>query len=198
MRTRRQWGRQEEYVVACEHGHELGTACTIAVGDALHVHAVGDDEAAEAHGTLEEAVDDGGAEGGGTQAVVGVDLQVGHHDAPDTGVEEAAEWVQVDGVDIGESVLDDRQLEVTVLVGVAVSGEMLGYSHHPLALLTEGEHDSELSHALRVGAEGAGADDRIVGVGVDVGHWGEVDMDAHLAALTAYLGTHTVDYTVGI
>ena len=191
-------GRQEEYVVAGEHRHELGPAAAVAVGYAFHVHAVGDDEAVETHGTFEEAVDDGGTERGGMQAVVGVDLQVGHHDAPHAGGEEAAEGVQVDGVDIGEGVVDDGQLEVTVFVGVAMAGEMLGHSHDSLALLSEGVHDGEACHTLRVGAEGAGADDGVVGVGVDVGHWGEVDMDAHLAALAPYLFTHTVDDAVSI
>ena len=94
--------------------------------------------------------------------------------------------------------VDDRQLEVAVLVGVTVTREMFGDSHNPLALLAAGVETGELSHTLRVGAERAGADDGVLWVGVDVGHGSEVDMDAHLAALAANLGTEAVDDAVGI
>ncbi len=75
---------------------------------------------------------------------------------------------------------------------------MLGYRHHPLTLLPKSIHDTQLADTFAVDAERAGAYHGILGIGVDVHHRSEVDMDTHHAALAANLLSHTVDNAVSI
>ncbi len=74
---------------------------------------------------------------------------------------------------------------MTVDLGVAVPGEVLGGGGDPGALVSVDLSGDEFGHGLRIGAEGTDADDRVGGVDVDVGDGCVVLPDAHRAQLGA-------------
>ncbi len=72
---------------------------------------------------------------------------------------------------------------MAVDVGVAVAGEVLGDRHHAVLGVGVGLGQHHLRHRVRVGAEGADTDHRVVRVGVDVGVGGVVEVDPHRGEL---------------
>ena len=79
--------------------------------------------------------------------------------------------------------LDDRQREVAVDLGVAVSGKVLAAREHVGPLQAAHERDAGAHHGARVGAERAIADDRVFGLRVDVEDRREVEVEADGAEL---------------
>src|SRR5206468_4624661 len=75
--------------------------------------------------------------------------------------------------------LDLRQLEMRVLVRVAVAWEVLGARADACSLQTADERRDVAGDERGIGTEGADADDRVVGVRVHVRDWSEVQSDAH-------------------
>ena len=101
-------------------------------------------------------------------------LMIGVHAAPDR----LAERRQVDLVQLGAAVRDDGQAGVRIGVGVAVAGEVLGGAGDAAAVVAAHRLADHPCHQLRVGAEGAHPDDRVVRVDVDVGDRCVVLVDA--------------------
>ena len=98
---------------------------------------------------------------------------------------------------MGGGVIDDRKVEMGVDIGISVAGKMFGDSHHVLTLHSKSIHDTQPCDTLGVGAERAGADDGILGIGVDVDDGSEIDMNSHHTALATNLLTHTPYDAVG-
>ena len=70
---------------------------------------------------------------------------------------------------------------------------MLHGGNHPSALHAQGVCGGLLPHVARVFAETTHPNDRIVGVGVDIGIRGEVSLDAHPETLVSHLLAHLIN-----
>ena len=128
--------------------------------------------------------------------LIGIHLQVGSHNPLHAGINQLLEGIEVDGVHIFTGVIDDRQVEMAVGLGVAMTGEMLGDSHHSRALQPFHILYAQLGYTLGVGTKRARPYNRVVGIAVDINHWGKIDMDSHVLALQAYLPSHIVQQGV--
>ena len=157
-------GREEEKVVAGHESEQLSVAVTVGVGNAFHVETVGDDEAIETEAIFEKVGDDGAGERGWVAGVEGVDLKVGYHDAANTLVNQSFKWIEFNRIEVCGGVVDDREVEVGIDIGVAVARKMFGDREDTLTLHTFGIHNTQLGDALAVGAEGTGTDDGVIGV----------------------------------
>ena len=116
--------------------------------------------------------------------LVGVELRQQHvrrHDGARAGLDRGQERAQLALAQLLERQVDDRQREVRVLRRVAVPGEVLRAHRDALGLVCGDPGRGVGADELGVGAEAAHADDRIVGVGVDVGIRREVEVDADRA-----------------
>ena len=100
------------------------------------------------------------------------------HDAFHTAVDEVPEGREFHRGERAAVGQDARQGEVGVEVGVAVAREMLRAGHDPGCAQALGPGESAFAHRHGVGAEGAVADDGVVGVAVDVHNGGEVHVHA--------------------
>ena len=189
-------GRKEDEVVASTECRKFGSTVLVGVGNAFHVDTVGNNDSLEAKCITKQTVDDDGAEGGGALTVVGIDLQVSHHDATDAILDKTAERKKFDRIKMFARMVYHGEFQVAVDLGVTVTREVFGESHNPLALLSFGEETSQTGDSLGVVAVGAGTDDGILGIGIDVGHGGIVEMDTHHAALAPHFDTHLVDQAV--
>ncbi|MEM6750724.1 MAG: hypothetical protein AAF612_09665 [Planctomycetota bacterium] len=112
---------------------------------------------------------------------VGFDLvehDVGRHDGGDAGVDGFDKRRQLAGLQLVDRVGHAREVVVAVDVGVAVAREVLGARRDALLLHAPDQGRAQLGHAVRVGAERAVADHRVRGVGVQVEHRGEVQVEA--------------------
>ena len=87
-----------------------------------------------------------------------------------------------------------RIAEVRVGLGVAVAGEMLDAARHAGILQPLQIADDHRRGHLGIVAEGTGADDDVLRVGVHVGHGGEVDVEA----VATQIGADGVAAVVGI
>ena len=100
------------------------------------------------------------------------------HDRVGPGCEAGPEWDQLDAVEPVARVMDDRQPEVGIHVGVAVAREMLDRGEHAARLQPFDVRGGERADPLRILAERPDVDDRIAGVVVDVDDRREVDVHA--------------------
>jgi hypothetical protein len=114
------------------------------------------------------------------------------HDPAHTGLHGGAEGHELDAVEPRGRTGDARELEMRVLLGVAVSGKVLARSEHPVLLDAAHEGGAELRDELRILAEGPEADDRILRVVVDVEHRRERHVDAECAPFERRGATHLV------
>lgn len=103
---------------------------------------------------------------------------VGAHHGPGAGGDGGAERHQFARLEGGKTGGDTRQIVVRVDGGVAVAGEVLGAGGDAGGLEALDVGGGVPGDQLRIGAEGADADDRVGGVGVDVGGGGPVEVDA--------------------
>ena len=113
-----------------------------------------------------------------SRTVVGRQIEMPHHHAFHTLGHEVLERRQMDAVDKPCRMPDKRQGFVRVGFGIAVTGKMLGRTHHALALHALQEQRRETCHRLRVFSERAGVDDGILGIVVHVRHRQEIPLDA--------------------
>ena len=109
----------------------------------------------------------------------------GHADVRGDG---AHEGHQVDTVQARAREGQHRQAHVRVDGRATVAGEVLGHGHDAAALHALDVGRAETRHQRRVGAVGAIADDRVVGVGEHVEHRREVHVEAHPGQLTSLRG----------
>ena len=187
--------RQEDNVGTGADCANSPFAVFVVVGDGLHIDAVGEDKSVEGHLLPKDGQHDAFRERRGhiRSVVEGVDLQVSHHHSAYSVVCQVLERKEVDAVYVGFRVVDDRQVEVAVDVGVSVSREVLADGNGACTLHTAGIESRLAGDTFLVLAERAASDDRVERVVVDVAHRGEVDMDAHLAALSSHLLTKAFD-----
>ena len=115
-----------------------------------------------------------------------------HHTA-DSVVGQMLEGEEVDTVDVLLGVIDDRQIEVAVDIGIAVSGEVFCDSNNAKSLHSRGIESRLACHTFFVFAEGAATDDGVERVVVDVADRSEIGVDAHFAALACNFSTEKRD-----
>ena len=99
----------------------------------------------------------------------------------------AFEREQLDTVQSRPVVVDGRQGVMGILVRIAMAGKVFGDGDNPLPFQSAGISKSFVCNRIRILAERAQADYRIIGIAVHIHIRGEVDMDAHLLALAGHL-----------
>ena len=109
-----------------------------------------------------------------------------YHNAAKTGVCVVLERQKVDGLYACERTAYGRKRLVGVFFCIAVTWEVFRNGKHATVFQSFGISDSLTRHIDRVFSERAGADDRVVGVAVDVNCRGEVDMNAGFSAFTSH------------
>ena len=85
------------------------------------------------------------------------------------------------------------QGQVRVSRRVAVTREVFHRGNQALTLHTESVCSGFLTHSLRILAKATHSDNRISRIGVDIGHWSKVDMNAHALALFSHLLPHLIN-----
>ena len=86
---------------------------------------------------------------------------------------------------------------VAVGIGVAMSGEMLGHSHHTFILHSHSIESTQPSYFFPIATKGTCTDNRIEWIRIDVHHRSEVDMYPHSTALLSNLRPQLIDKAVG-
>ena len=119
-------GRQQQYVVACYQGCQFAIALAVGISDAFHVEAVGYDKAVETELLTQQIIDYYRAKRRRAQRIEDPHLQVRHHHSTHAGIDKPFEGIGIYRVNIFNRVIDDRQLKMTVLICVAMPGEVLG------------------------------------------------------------------------
>ena len=110
----------------------------------------------------------------------------GHH----TGiaiVDIAFEREQFDTVQSRPVVVDGRQGVMGILVRIAMAGKVFGDGDNPLPFQSAGISQSLVCNRIRILAERAQTDHRVIGIAIHIHIRSEVDMDAHLLALAGHL-----------
>src|SRR5690606_15760321 len=125
-----------------------------------------------------ESGEDAAGQGGGAVRVEHRDPDVGAHDRPGAGRDGRPERPQLPLVQGRGVQVDVRQGVVGVDVGVTVPGEVLGAGGHAGGLQALDVGGGVPGDQGGVPAEGAHPDDRVGGVGVDVGRGSPVEVDA--------------------
>jgi hypothetical protein len=164
-------------VAARLQGEHRGGVRRPAVGHRLHLEVVREHHAVVLELAAQDAVDHGL---GDRSRILGVQLRVEdvrHHDRRDPGRDRALEGTDLHVFQARAALLDRRQREMGIEVGVAVPGKVLGRRHHAAALKPLDHGDAQSSHPLGVVAERAVADDGIVRVRVDVHDRREIALD---------------------
>ena len=174
-------GRVQEQVVAGGNGADGGLAGRHHLRHRVHTHRVGVDQTAKAEILAEETGDRRAAERRRRRRrrVERGKLDVRGHHRADTGGDAGPERRQLDLLEPFARVRDDRQAEVTVDVGVAVTGEMLERRNHATGGEAARIRHREGRDLRGILAEGAGVDHGIARVVVDVDDGREVDVNAH-------------------
>ena len=137
-----------------------------------------------------------GGQAGGEVAVEGGVADVVHHHHRDAGPDQVAERAHVGEAEGVERRGDGhRLLEVDVLGGPALAGEVLDRRPHPAVGHPFGEGEGVLGGDGGVGGERAVADDLVVGPVGEVGHRRQVEVDAeagqddgHLVGVGPHVG----------
>ncbi|CAM5599114.1 hypothetical protein SFUMM280S_07720 [Streptomyces fumanus] len=160
----------------------------VGAGDGPHLNAVGDDQAVVAQFAAEEFDEDPPGEGARVIQVQGRGEDVGAHHRPGAGLDRRAERHQVAFGQHGGVGVDARHRVVGVDGGVAVAGEVLGAGGHTRRLQAGDVGGGVPGDQGGVGAEGPYADHRVVGVGVDVGGRGPVEVHAAGGEAAAQFG----------
>ena len=111
------------------------------------------------------------------------DIQVSGHHAGIAVIDVTFERQQLHTVQACPVMMNGRQRIMGIFGGIAMSGEMLGDRQDALPFQPTGIRKPFVSHRLRILAEGAEADHRVVGIAVDIHIGCEIDMDSHLLAL---------------
>ena len=104
---------------------------------------------------------------------------VGRHDERDLFSDRRAERLEFDGTQPIGRMLDERQFEMRVGAGIAMTGKVLAARREPCALQRADDHPPELRHIFGLFGEGAVADHWILRIGVDVEHRCVIEADAH-------------------
>ena len=99
-------------------------------------------------------------------------------------------WIEFNTLQIFQFLVDLWQRLVRVVFRVAVTRKMLHRRQHSVVLKCQRILSSTFGHSLRVGAEAAHPDDRILRLVVDVDIRRKVDIYSNSAALLGNLSTH--------
>src|SRR5437763_16803148 len=105
------------------------------------------------------------------------------HDSTHASVNRRPEGDKLDAIEACRRGVDARELEMGVLLRVAVPGKVLPGGEHSIVLNAVHERRAELGDQLRILSERPEADDGILRIIVDVEHRSKRDMDAECSAL---------------
>uniref|UniRef100_E6QLE1 Uncharacterized protein n=1 Tax=mine drainage metagenome TaxID=410659 RepID=E6QLE1_9ZZZZ len=179
-------GGDDDHVVAGENGldgfggGDLSLVAGKDLGERAHVERVGDHEAVEAKLLLEQVGDDAVRDAGRTVRVGfdGGNGEVTDHDRVHPGGNCGAEGREFERVKPVERSIDAGESEVGVGVGIAVAGEVFGGGEQARGVSARDVGRDHGADQGWISTEGAGVDDWIGGVGVDVGDGKPVPVDA--------------------
>ena len=101
-----------------------------------------------------------------------------HHDVR-TVLNGLLEGRQLEVLEVAHVLVDHREVDVRVQVGVPVTRKVLETPHHTHRVQTLEECDGVSRDRVRISRERAVADDGVVGVRVDIGAWRPVEVEAH-------------------
>ncbi len=178
---------RHHHVGARHQGAHGGLAGAVAVGNRVHVHAVGDHHALVVPLLAQDAGEDGVRHRG---RVFGVERRVddvgGHHGRRRRcfslfALRRHPERRELEAFQLGHRLVDGGQGPVRVDMGVAMPGEVLDAAGHALGFAARHPGQGDARGGNRVGAEGTLGDDRIVRVVVQVQHRREVPVEAEPA-----------------
>ena len=110
-------GEQDD-VRPCEGGQHRGFAGAVLVGDGLHLHAVGGDEAGEADIPAQQPLDDPGRKGGRILRFEGLELDVGDHHGRDPRLARSAERHEIGIPHVIERGIDPHAYTAAMITGL--------------------------------------------------------------------------------
>ena len=178
-------GHQQEVIASLQRLQ----AQTPGIAHAPHGQRIGEDQTFEAQFPAQQTGHNLPGERGrhAFLRLQGRHLQMPHHDASQARTDNSAEGIQLHAVQPFACERKDRQSLMRIHVRVAMSGEMLADGEHTprLQAARVGHHLG--GHLPRIFAKGAGVDDGISGIDVDICHGGKVDLHTYLAALAGHL-----------
>src|SRR6185436_7321397 len=150
--------------------------------NSLHDQRVGDDKSGELELAAKQVGENGTGESSGHAArVERGKSDVGRHDRRHSPLDCAAKRNEIGlAKDVGRS-LDARQLLVRVDRCPPVPREVLGTGEYSLRLTGIYPRGGAFADALRIGAERPGADDRVVGLDIEVAVGSVNPVDSQLA-----------------
>jgi hypothetical protein len=155
-------------------------------GDRAHLEIVGEEHPVVAQLAAEEVGRDAARKRGGHAGVDRLAHDVRAHQRVDTGANRGSERRELDRIETCALVEHDREIEVAVDRGVAVTGEVLAAREH--AARGETARERQPQHGARLGRAGerSVADDRVRRVRVDVEHGREVHRHAEVREATPH------------
>lgn len=172
-------GRHQQHIRACQQGPHGPLAAFELVRQPSHIHGVGDDQILKMQFIAQQTRQYAGRNGGGNVfRLNGWNRHMSGHDGVHAVRDRCFKRLQFDGVHVRPVLIQQGQTQVTIRAGIAVAGKMfhagLDSSNHMPA-----DHGGdELGYFFLRGAVSAHPDDRVLGIGGDIGYRTEVDIDS--------------------
>ena len=175
-----------QHIVA---GKERSHAHIIIFRNAFHIESIGKHQPVEAHFMSQQTVDYHRRErcAHSCDAVECRHIQMSHHHAAQSGFHIPSERIKVDIKDIGARTAHRGQCFMRILIGVAMTREMLGTREHTGFLEAGGIGNGSVGHGFLIIAVGATPYHGIIGIAIDIYTRREIHAYAHSATLTAHL-----------
>jgi hypothetical protein len=164
----------EDDVAACLGGGHRGFAGRPAIGEGLHLDVVRDDDAPIPQLFPEQLLHHAAREGRRRLLIQLSNEEMARHEGRHSGLDGHAERTQLHVLEAGAGVIQGRERQVGIHVGVAMAREVLGARRDSPLLEAADHRDAQAAHELGVIAEGAIPDHRILRVRVDVKDRGQV------------------------
>ena len=175
------------------HGSQHAVDRAVELFDGVHLHAVGNDDAAKAQLFPQEARHDAAGHGGGD--VLRLDLwkeDVGGHHGGCTGLDARNKRFQFPLHQLVKAAVDAGQAKVGIHRRIAMAGEMLERAVDAAVQQAAHHLAAVFGHTLRRIAVAAHADDRVVRVAVDVHDRGQIEIHAAAAQFLGGQQAHIV------
>jgi len=159
-----------------------------------HVHGISYHQSAISQFFPKYAVDDFPGEGGRPpRGIIHRNRQMGCHDTGNALLCQHPERMHLNTVHPDSGMLQQGQHPVGIAPGIAVPRKMLGHGSHPFILQPFCIGQNFQCYILFLLPEGSDVNHRIVRIGVDVGHGGEIHVDADALQLPADLPAHLIN-----
>ena len=172
--------RSQQHIRPGLEGEHRRLARAVALRDRAHAQRVGEEEAAEPHLAAQQLRHQlGGHRRGAVVAEHSGHRHVCGHHRVHARVDRHAEGDELHPVEAVAVGPDDGQLDVRIGPGVAVPGEVLGGRERTSLPGPPDEGRTQSPHGLRIFAEGADVDHRVVRIAVHVEHRRKEPVNAH-------------------